>query len=240
MKFIVSSSALLKQLHSINGVVTNNPVVPILENFLFEIEPGKLTITASDLETSMITELPIEAHEAGRIAAPARILLDTLKNLPDQPVTFTLDEETYTIEISSANGRYKLAGENAADFPRVPVWRNDRVVLVGDAAHAVSPSSGQGASMALEDAVVLAKCLRDVESVPEAWSTYESLRRQRVEKIVAAGRRTSSTKVAGPIGRRLMDALMPMVLRRVGRDGAGGQAWIYDYDLDWDKPVAVG
>ena len=102
-------------------MVTNNPVVPILENFLFEIEAGKLTITASDLETSMITELPVEARDTGRIAAPARILLDTLKNLPDQPVTFTLDEETYTIEISSANGRYKLAGENAADFPRVPV-----------------------------------------------------------------------------------------------------------------------
>ena len=63
----------------------------------------------------------MEARDTGRIAAPARILLDTLKNLPDQPVTFTMDEETYTIEISSANGRYKLAGENAADFPRVPV-----------------------------------------------------------------------------------------------------------------------
>ncbi|MDJ0363955.1 DNA polymerase III subunit beta [Hymenobacter sp. H14-R3] len=130
MKFIVSSSALLKQLQSINGVVTNNPVVPILENFLFEIEPGKLTITASDLETSMMTELPIETNESGRIAAPARILLDTLKNLPDQPVTFTLDEETYTIEISSANGRYKLAGENAADFPRVPVVKGSAPVEI--------------------------------------------------------------------------------------------------------------
>ncbi|NEM99009.1 DNA polymerase III subunit beta [Pontibacter burrus] len=121
MKFIVSSSALLKQLASINGVVTNNPVVPILENFLFEISDSTLTITASDLETSMITELPVEARENGRIAAPAKILLDTLKNLPDQPVTFTIDEETYTIEISSSNGRYKLSGENATDFPRVPV-----------------------------------------------------------------------------------------------------------------------
>jgi len=121
MKFIVSSSALLKQLSSINGVVTNNPVVPILENFLFEINDGTLTITASDLETSMITELQVEAKESGRIAAPAKILLETLKNLPDQPVTFTIDEETYTIEISSSNGRYKLSGENATDFPRVPV-----------------------------------------------------------------------------------------------------------------------
>ena len=121
MKFIVSSSALLKQLSSINGVVTNNPVVPILENFLFEINDSTLTITASDLETSMITQLNVEAKENGRIAAPAKILLETLKNLPDQPVTFTIDEETYTIEISSSNGRYKLSGENATDFPRVPV-----------------------------------------------------------------------------------------------------------------------
>jgi DNA polymerase-3 subunit beta len=65
----------------------------------------------------MITELPVEARDAGRIARPARILLDTLKNLPDQPVTFTLDEETYTIEIGSANGRYKLAGEMPPTSP---------------------------------------------------------------------------------------------------------------------------
>ncbi|WP_276496178.1 DNA polymerase III subunit beta [Pontibacter litorisediminis] len=130
MKFIVSSSALLKQLSSINGVVTNNPVVPILENFLFEINNSKLTITASDLETSMITELPVEAKENGRIAAPAKILLETLKNLPDQPVTFTIDEETYTIEISSSNGRYKLSGENATDFPRVPVVQGGNAIEI--------------------------------------------------------------------------------------------------------------
>lgn len=121
MKFIVSSSALLKQLSGINGVITTNPVVPILENFLFEINAGKLTITASDLQTSMITELDVEAKDSGSIAVPARILLETLKNLPEQPVTFSIDEETYSIEISSDNGRYKLAGENATDFPKVPV-----------------------------------------------------------------------------------------------------------------------
>ena len=130
MKFIVSSSALLKQLASINGVVTNNPVVPILENFLFEINDSTLTITASDLETSMITELQVEAKESGRIAAPAKILLETLKNLPDQPVTFTIDEETYTIEISSSNGRYKLSGENATDFPRVPVVKGGSAIEI--------------------------------------------------------------------------------------------------------------
>jgi len=125
MKFIVSSSVLLKQLSGINGVITTNPVVPILENFLFEINEGSLTITASDLQTSMITELEVESKESGNIAVPARILIETLKNLPEQPVTFTIDEETYSVEISSDNGRYKLAGENATDFPKVPTVTDD-------------------------------------------------------------------------------------------------------------------
>jgi len=125
MKFIVSSAALLKQLSGINGVITTNPVVPILENFLFEISEGKLSVTASDLQTSMISEIEVESKENGNIAVPARILLETLKNLPEQPVTFSIDEETYSIEISSDNGRYKLAGENATDFPKVPAVSND-------------------------------------------------------------------------------------------------------------------
>jgi DNA polymerase-3 subunit beta len=125
MKFIVNSAYLLKQLSNINGVITTNPVVPILENFLFELEKGSLTVTASDLQTSMITELQVESKEKGSIAVPARILLDTLKNLPEQPVTFSIDESTYSIEIISDNGRYKLSGENATDFPRVPSVSND-------------------------------------------------------------------------------------------------------------------
>ncbi len=120
MKFIVSSSFLLKQLSAINGVITTNPVVPILENFLFEINGGTLRVTASDLQTSMMTELEVEAKEDGSIAIPAKILLETLRNLPEQPVTFSIDDSTYSIEINSDNGRYKLAGENATDFPKVP------------------------------------------------------------------------------------------------------------------------
>lgn len=125
MKFIVNSAYLLKQLSNINGVITTNPVVPILENFLFELEKGALTVTASDLQTSMITELQVESKEKGSIAVPARILLDTLKNLPEQPVTFSIDESTYSVEIISDNGRYKLSGENATDFPKVPSVSND-------------------------------------------------------------------------------------------------------------------
>ncbi len=124
MRFVVSSSTLLKHLNSVNGVITTNPVVPILENFLFEVTEGLLTVSASDLQTSMITEIPVDAKKKGSIAVPAKILLDTLKNLPEQPVTFSIDEETYSIEISSDNGRYKLSGENATDFPKVPAVKN--------------------------------------------------------------------------------------------------------------------
>ncbi len=88
MKFIVNSSYLLKQLSNINGVITTNPVVPILENFLFEIDKSKLTVTASDLQTSMITEINIESKEKGNIAVPARILLETLKTFLTSPSLF--------------------------------------------------------------------------------------------------------------------------------------------------------
>ncbi|MFP4090045.1 MAG: DNA polymerase III subunit beta [Cyclobacteriaceae bacterium] len=121
MKFVVSSSALLKQLSAVNGVIASNPVIPILENFLCEVRNGKLIITASDLQISMITEMDVEAEESGSIAVPARILIDTLKNLPEQPVTFTIDNNTYNIEIHSANGHYRLSGENATDFPKAPL-----------------------------------------------------------------------------------------------------------------------
>lgn len=120
MNFIVSSSYLLKNLNVINGVITSNPVVPILDNVLFEIENGNLLITASDLQSSVMVEIQVESKGDGSIAIPAKILIDTLKNLPEQPVTFSIDNENYNIEINSDNGRYKLAGENATDFPKVP------------------------------------------------------------------------------------------------------------------------
>jgi DNA polymerase-3 subunit beta len=128
MKFIVSSASLLKQITQINGVITTNPVVPILENFLFEIQKGQLTITASDLQTSMITELEVESKESCSIAVPARILLETLRRLPEQPVTFSVDESNNSIEISSDNGRYKISGEGAADFPKIPEISGDHSV----------------------------------------------------------------------------------------------------------------
>src|SRR3954466_14328921 len=120
MKFIVSTTTLLKSLQTISGVINSSSVLPILEDFLFEIKGGNLTVFATDLETSMSTELKVESKENGRIAIPARILLDTLKTLPEQPLTFKVDPKTFGVEITSETGRYKLAGENADDFPKIP------------------------------------------------------------------------------------------------------------------------
>jgi len=124
MKFTVSTSQLQRQLSIISGVISNNPIVPILENFLFELEKGVLTISASDLQTSMITQLEVISEDRGSIAVPARILTETLKSLPEQPITLAVDEESFTVEIHSENGRYKLAGENAMDFPKIPANAN--------------------------------------------------------------------------------------------------------------------
>ncbi len=120
MKFIVSSSQLLKHLHQISGVINANTVLPILEDFLFEIENNKLTVVATDLETVMKVHLDIEAKDSGRVCIPSKILLDSLKNIAEQPLTFNIDKN-FGIEITSDNGKYKVMGENPDNFPKEPV-----------------------------------------------------------------------------------------------------------------------
>lgn len=120
-------------------------------------------------------------------------------------------------------------------LPRVRRWHRDRMVVLGDAAHAAAPSSGQGASLAVEDAVELGRCLRDLPDPDAAFAAFERLRRPRVERVVAHGNRTTSTKVAGPVGRVLRDALMPLVLRAAG----GAPRWLHEHHVEWDAPVAA-
>jgi DNA polymerase-3 subunit beta len=119
MKFIVSSSQLLKQLQHIAGVINSNTVLPILEDFLFEVEKNKLTVVATDLETVMRIQLEIEARENGKVCIPSKILMDSLKNIPEQPLTFNIDK-SFAIEITSDNGKYKIMGENPDNFPKEP------------------------------------------------------------------------------------------------------------------------
>ena len=124
------------------------------------------------------------------------------------------------------------------DLPSVPTWRRGPMVIVGDAAHAPSPTSGQGASMAAEDAVVLAQCLRDLPTIPAALAAYEGLRHRRVERIVAQGARTGRAKTPGPVGRVLRDLTLPLVFRFLVTERS--QAWIYDHHIDWDTTVGGG
>ncbi len=124
MNFIISSTTLLRHLQSISGVLSTSNTLPILDNFLFEIVDGQLTVSASDLETTMRTSLEVEANEAGKIAIPAKLLLDVLKNLPDQPCTFLVDKTNFSVEIAYDNGKSKMVGYNGEDFPRTPAIEN--------------------------------------------------------------------------------------------------------------------
>lgn len=128
---------------------------------------------------------------------------------------------------------------NQYDLPHVPTWHNDAMVVIGDAAHAVSPSSGQGASLAAEDAVTLARCLRDLQAVPKALETYERLRRERVERIAAWGARMNSTKKQGLVGRVLRDLVVPVFLKKAAKPEAMAKtAWVHHHHIDWDAPAA--
>jgi DNA polymerase III subunit beta len=120
MKFIVNTNQLLNKLLGVSGTIVSKPVIPILDHFLFDIKDGKLTITATDLETSMSTSLDVQSDEDIRMAVPSKMCIEMLKALPNQPVTFTLQADTSIIEVKSEFGRYKLIGQNADDFPRIP------------------------------------------------------------------------------------------------------------------------
>jgi DNA polymerase III subunit beta len=119
MKFIVSSTQLLKHLQQISGVISANTVLPILEDFLFEIENNQLTIVATDLETIMKIRLDVEAKESGKVCIPGKILIESLKNISEQPLTFNISKN-YSVEITSDNGKYKVMGENPDNFPKEP------------------------------------------------------------------------------------------------------------------------
>ena len=131
MKFIVSSSYLLKQLQILGGVINNNNTLPILDNFLFELKKNTLKVSASDLETTMSAVLEVESEAEGNIAIPARLLLETLKTFPEQPLTFMVGENNI-LELSSNHGKYALAYAPAEDFPKT--------VELGDSSRAVVPA----------------------------------------------------------------------------------------------------
>lgn len=119
MNFIVSSSYLLKQLQVLGSVINTNNTLVILDNFLFELNENSLKVSASDLETTMSTTLEIETNSTGSIALPAKLLLDILKAFPEQPLTFSVDTESSTVEISSNSGKYAIAIMKVKNFQKL-------------------------------------------------------------------------------------------------------------------------
>jgi DNA polymerase-3 subunit beta len=141
MKFIISSSLLLKNLQAIIGVINTNNTLPILDDFLFELREDALSVTSSDLETTMsVTMKPDKSEEEGSVAIPAKILVETLKTFPDIPLSFNINENTLIVEISAGEGKYKLSGHKADEYPRTPALEDTTAVemLSGTLANAIN------------------------------------------------------------------------------------------------------
>ncbi|WP_319231863.1 DNA polymerase III subunit beta [Draconibacterium orientale] len=137
MKFVVSSTELLSHLSAISKVISSKSTMPILDNFLFQLSETELTITASDLETTLITSLELDNIEGeGAVAVPAKLITDTLKEFPEQPLTFQIDGDSYLVEIYSDNGKFSIMGQNAEDFPEQPALDEEGASSI-DVSHVV-------------------------------------------------------------------------------------------------------
>jgi 2-polyprenyl-6-methoxyphenol hydroxylase-like FAD-dependent oxidoreductase len=172
---------------------------------------------------------PMTRAEANRI--PADEWLATLR------ATFAKDDSPALELLNRTAPEDLIVVGGMEDVPTVPTWRNGRVVLIGDAAHATSPSSGQGASLAIESAVQLARCLRDLPH-EQAFATYEWMRRARVEKIIAMAAKTNSDKAAGPVGRVVRDLAMLAMTKLIKPETMARKLdWQFNYQIDWNATV---
>ncbi|MBR2194616.1 MAG: DNA polymerase III subunit beta [Salinivirgaceae bacterium] len=130
MNFIVSSTQLLNHLQAVSRVIASKNTMEILNNFLFKLEDDKLTITASDVETTMITTIDVEnASDNGTIAIDAKRLTDILKEFPEQPLTFNINNQTFSVDIVSENGKFSVLGQNGDDFPQINSQRENVSVI---------------------------------------------------------------------------------------------------------------
>jgi len=130
MKFIVSSTELLSHLSAISRVINNKNSLPILDNFLLQLEGKTLTMTASDIETTLITSMEVETSDGnGKVAVASRLLLDTLREFSEQPLTFTINDSNLAMIITSANGSYNFIGQNGDEYPRLPQLQDDARTL---------------------------------------------------------------------------------------------------------------
>jgi 2-polyprenyl-6-methoxyphenol hydroxylase-like FAD-dependent oxidoreductase len=191
--------------------------------YLYWPEPGGEVVWGANLPSRAYRSLA-----EARAVAPEewlRVLRDTYRG--DEPGGLLADRTTpETLDVTGA----------IHIMPPVPHWHRGRMVLVGDAVHAPSNSTGQGASLAIESGIELARCLRDLPEPAAAFATYESLRRGRVEGIARRGARINATKAPGPVARHVMRAVMPVVFRRMDVERTMGPE--LRHRIDWGAQVA--
>jgi FAD-dependent urate hydroxylase len=130
-----------------------------------------------------------------------------------------------------------LAPSPIHTMPHLPTWHAGRMIVIGDAAHAPSPTSGQGASLSIEDAVLLAQCLRDLPGHEQAFTRFETLRRPRAEQIIKAAARINNSKAAGPIARRVRDAILPLIFKAAANSKQARRP--FEHHIDWDTPISA-
>ena len=129
MKITISSNELTKKLQVLSGVLSNSTTLPIINNFLFDVRPSEIKITATDLETTLSTVIKCEATASGLIALPSKLLLDILKSFPDQPLELEVLKNN-TVEINSSLGKYKIAYADGIEFPKAFSINEPRVTIV--------------------------------------------------------------------------------------------------------------
>ncbi|MFI0259640.1 FAD-dependent monooxygenase [Streptomyces sp. NPDC017056] len=184
--------------------------------------------TAPDGETWWFVNMP------GPELSRAEITGTTSDQWRERLLALFAQDRTPAADLVAATGNTMISS-NTYDLPALPVWHNGSMVVIGDAAHAAA-HAGQGGSMALEDSVVLAKCLRDIPGIPRALTAYEGLRRERVERVVAMSARMGDDKMPSRLKGALRDAMMPRLLAR-GRPGTPG--WLAGHRIEWQEPVTV-
>ena len=130
MNFVVSASSLLKHLKSISGVLNTNNSIPILDCFLFELNKNELTMSASDMETTITTSIKIESASTGSIAIPAKTLMEALANLPEQPISFIVDKTKHSVKLKTETGDYNISGQNGDEYPKMPKLESQSSIVI--------------------------------------------------------------------------------------------------------------
>lgn len=206
-----------------------------------DVEPGTMTFAFGKHAYYLYWPRPDGGITWGaKLPSRKYLTLTEARTVPVENWLKTL-RETYADDVPGAELARRTTPETLRVvgalhiMPPVPRWHRGRMVLVGDAVHAPSNSTGQGASLAIESAVELARCLRDLPDPTSAFAAYERLRRTRVERIAARGAEINHAKAPGPLARRAMGLLTPLMFRAMDVEKTMG--WEQRHTIDWDSPV---